>query len=412
MVYAKECTAREFLRLSEKRRLFAPQKQFTPDKTACDRAKNPLLERRHVFLAGYEDGAPKARLFLVDGGDAAWFSMPVLPGGECTCALVDKAVEIARKWGCEELRGPVSPDGSGFGIGTPLPASRAEETMNCIGVGRSAGTPLSECGDVAGGEAAKNGESGKSLPVSGGETGGEAPQAGESSAPLPASCGGIECNAAQTGMGTPGSRSNSAPWHPEGDGRLAQVLAQNGFEPCMHLLELTIPLHNRRNPYRGAGERALSRRGMRIEALPPNRRACEAAFAVSQDAHARGYAAFERVFARCAQLAPGMRAIVAFVGNAPAGWILFVPEKGRTVRLLHMQILPQFRRGVCAAALLEMAWDMAAERGAREIYASTIDPENAPSIAMARNAGAALAADYAVFCRKTHPKASNNEKLT
>ena len=348
MVHAKECTAREFLRLSEKRRLFAPQKQFTPDKAACDRAKNPLLERRHVFLAGYEDGAPKARLFLVDGGDAAWFSMPVLPGGECTRALVDKAVEIAREWGCEELRGPVSPDGSGF----------------CIG------------------------------------------------APLPASCGGIECNAAQTGMGTPGSRAHSAPWHPEGDGQLAQVLAQNGFEPCTHLLELTIPLHNRRNPYRGAGERALSRRGMRIEALPPNRRACEAAFAVSQDAHARGYAAFERVFARCAQLSPKMRAVIAFADDAPAGWILFVPEKGRTVRLLHMQIQPQFRRGVCAAALLEMAWDMAAERGAREIYASTIDPENAPSIAMARNAGAALAADYAVFCRKTRPKASNNEKLT
>lgn len=375
MVYAKECTAREFLRLSEKRRLFAPQKQFTPDKTACDRTKNPLLGCRHVFLAGYEDGAPKARLFLVDGGDTAWFSMPVLPGGECTRALVDKAVEIARKWGCEELRGPVSPDGSGFGIGTPLPASRAEETMNCIGVGRSDGAPIPVSGDGSGGNAARIGAIGISMPIA-------------------------------------GSRANSAPWHPEGDGQLAQTLEQNGFKSCTHLLELTIPLQNRQNPYRGAGERALSRRGMRIEALPPNRRACEAAFAVSQDAHARGYAAFERVFARCAQLAPKMRAIVAFADDAPAGWILFVPEKGRTVRLLHMQILPQFRRGVCAAALLEKAWDMAAECGAREIYVSTIDPENAPSIAMARNAGAVLAADYAVFCRKTRLKASNNEKLT
>lgn len=364
MPYAKECSAREFLSLSKRKGAFERETRFTPDTAACDRAKNPLLSRRHAFLMAFADDRPAARLLLVDGGDTAWFSMPVMKDDACAAALVEKAVETARAWGAGEIKGPVSPDGSGFGLGAPMP----------------------------------------------------------------------------------GSFAHSAPWHPERDDDLTSALVHNGFRASTHLLELSLPILDRTNPYRGAEEWALARQGIQIEALPFGRRACEAAFAASEDAHARGYAAFERVFVRCGELAPDLQAVIAFRDERPVGWLLYVPVRGtpytppktnrpgiaeiwkqigsqqkgretavavpagyaaaerasngRAVRLLHMQILPAHRRSSCAAALLDRAWRMAQQFGAERIFASTIDESNPASLSMARNSGATTLADYALFSKK------------
>lgn len=278
-------------------------------------------------------------------------------------ALVDKAVDIARSWGAAELQGPVSPDGSGFGLGAALPGSLAQ----------------------------------------------------------------------------------SAPWHPQCDDKLTRALGQNGFAPETKLLELGILMNGRENPFAGAEKWAMQRRGVAVRALGHDRRACEAAFAASLDAQRQGYPAFERVFARCAQIAPQMQAVVALHGDTPAGWLLYVPEKrsvsvsrekvpsaqkiwremgaeagkkeiglamparllgsktpsnGRRVRLLHMQILPQHRRTACAAALLDRAWSMAQQYGAQQILVSTIDSRNAASLRMACNVGAQTLNVYAIFLRK------------
>lgn len=314
-VCARECTAREFLQLSQKKRLFAPEKHFTPDKEACDVRKNALLGRQHAFLAAYDEKRPAARLLLLDRGETAWFALPVLKNDAAAKAVVEKAVEKAREWGAAELAGPVSPDGSGFGIGAALP----------------------------------------------------------------------------------GSRADSAPWHPAADDLLVETLRESGMEPKKILLELGLPLTGE-NPYAGAQKWALERQGVRVCAMGAARRACEAAFAASQDAQEHGYAAFERIFARCAQIAPKMQAVVAFAKDAPVGWLMYVP--GKNGRVLHMQICPEWRRTSCAAALLDKTWSMAREAGAKEALVSTIDMENGASLHMAENIGAARRATYALFSRK------------
>ncbi|MDO4741327.1 MAG: GNAT family N-acetyltransferase [Eubacteriales bacterium] len=325
---ARECTAREFLALSERRRPFARESAFTPDRQACDPAKNALLRRRHALVGAFAGEEIAARLLLLDGGETAWFSLPVLGEAEAARALLCKAEEIAARWGAREICGPVSPDGSGFGLGAALPGSAAQ----------------------------------------------------------------------------------AQPWHPGRNDALVQALLREGFLPTTRLLEMAIPIAGRENPYRGAGEWAARRKGLRVCVLPMDRRACEAAFAASEDAHALGYAAFERVFARCAALERRCRAIVAFEKEQPAGWILFAPaqaQDGRAVRLLHMQILPRYRRGACAAALLEAAWEEAAARRAGRIFVSTIDSANRASFSLSRNAGGEIVSEYALFGREILTKGSN-----
>lgn len=359
--HAREGTAREFLALSKKQSLLAPDGQFTPDKQACDAKVNPLLRRRHAFLIAGEETEPKARLLLLDGGKTAWFAMPVMKDDEYASALVEKAVDIARRWGAEEIAGPVSPDGSGFGIGAALP----------------------------------------------------------------------------------GSFAHSAPWHPERDDGLTAALARSGMKAKKHLLELSLLIAGKQNPYRGAEKWAEERSEVRVKALGRGRRACEAAYAACKEEKARGYDAFEKIFARCGELAPGMETLVAFCEDKAAGWALLVKEQkgpcvphkrkrpaaaqlwqkigpqskereaalalpaglsaeerasnGRSMRVLHMQILPGYRGSCCAAAMLDRAWQEAENFGAERVFVSTIDADNGASLRMARNAGATILADYALF---------------
>ncbi|MBO4368333.1 MAG: hypothetical protein J5859_06440 [Clostridia bacterium] len=80
---------------------------------ACTKAGNSMLRTRHSFLLDRKTGS---RLLLTSSGDTAWVSLLHVGEGGLG-AVVERAKETAGRWGVLMLRGPVSPDGSGFGLG-------------------------------------------------------------------------------------------------------------------------------------------------------------------------------------------------------------------------------------------------------------------------------------------------------
>ncbi len=335
----KEMAVRE-ISAKEFRRLFGP-----PFLRGKERGFTPLREacdpRRNPLLRGRHAflRAGKSGLLLLDGGDTAWFSLPHFENAEGAVLLGEK----------------ISATSTGEAIGNAESARALVDKT--VEIARSWGAVK-----ISG-------------PVS------------------PDGCG-FGLGAWIFGEG------RSAPWHPARDESLPVLLEKCGFLRENTLLEMEIPVAGRKNPYRGAGDWARRRKEIRIENMPlSSRRACEIAYGASEDAWARGYPAFEHVFARAGELAKKGRAIVAAQGDAAIGWLLYVPEK-RRARFLHIQVLAAFRRGICAAALLETAWDLAAQNGAQSIVASTIDAGNAASLRIAQNAGGRVLNEYGVFSRK------------
>ena len=131
---------------------------------------------------------------------------------------------------------------------------------------------------------------------------------------------------------------------------------------------------------------------------------CRAAYRCCADAHERGYEAFAGMVGRIAQLNRRAFALVAFRGDEPAGWLLCAPEQGR-LRLLHMQVPAQYRRGPSAAALLERAWQEALTCG-EYARASTIDLENGASLRMAMAAGGRIKSVYGIYLCKISPESA------
>lgn len=312
-IHVLECGTRADMRAFL--RCEMPRRAFTQTDQACDLHRNALLRmRRHAFLLALDNGKPVARLLLMDDGKRAWFSLLHLQGQEDAQALFERAGQIARDWGALALFGPVSPDGSGFGLGLCLP----------------------------------------------------------------------------------GSQGCASPWHSDTPEQWVHFMNLCGFERSVTLMELVAPCA--KNPYERAAEWAKERIGLTITSFSlREREGCKAAFAASEDAAERGFDAFARYYARCGELARHGRALVAYVANKPIGWLLVVPEQGGVVRFLHMQILSPYRRGPCAAALLDTAWRMALARGARELRASTIDAQNGNSLRMAINAGGRICRTYGIF---------------
>ena len=72
-----------------------------------------MLRDKHIFLLDRETGS---RFLLTSSGDTAWVSLLHIGAGGLG-AVVERAKETAGRWGALMLRGPVSPDGSGFGLG-------------------------------------------------------------------------------------------------------------------------------------------------------------------------------------------------------------------------------------------------------------------------------------------------------
>lgn len=79
---------------------------------ACDIHRNAMLNGRYALLY---DRASSSRMLLSQSGDTAWISCLYLRG-ECG-GLFDAARRIALYWGCSCIKGPVSPDAGGFGLG-------------------------------------------------------------------------------------------------------------------------------------------------------------------------------------------------------------------------------------------------------------------------------------------------------
>ena len=67
---------------------------------------------------------------------------------------------------------------------------------------------------------------------------------------------------------------------------------------------------------------------------------------------------------------------------------------------------PENRRGPCAAALLERAWQEAADSGADTVRASTIDLNNESSLRMAKAVGGRIKCAYGIYLCKISPESA------
>jgi len=422
---------RAFLSLGEKKRLFEPEKSFVAEKDACDAGRNALLRaHKHIFLLAEKDGKAAARLLLIDGGERAWFSLFAFRDEEAALALTGKAKEKAADWGAVEICGPVSPDGSGFMLGAKMSGLRAADIkgsgfmsgakmpgLRAADIKRSgfmSGAVMSgirtadikesglTTGAVMSGLRAADIKESESMPgtVMSGLRAADIKERGSMPGAVQRHAPGVS-SPARAGAALD---TGSSPWHPC-DASVAPVLEKAGFLPETLLGELEIFLAGRKNPYAGAAGFAMRHGGIIVRRMRLGTEgACRAAYCCCADAHERGYEAFAGMTGRIAQLNRRAFALVAFRGDEPAGWLLCAPEQGR-LRLLHMQVPAQYRRGPSAAALLERAWQEALTCG-EYARASTIDLENGASLRMAMAAGGRIKSVYGIYLCKISPESA------